>query len=41
MISYVDLQSVFELADDNEDGLITEEAIEAAVPFGYLFTALK
>jgi hypothetical protein len=29
MISYVDLQSVFELADDNEDGLITEEAIEA------------
>lgn len=30
MISYVDLQSAFELADDNEDGLITfEEATEA------------
>lgn len=30
MISYVDLQSAFELADDNEDGLITfEEAMEA------------
>jgi hypothetical protein len=30
MISYVDLQSAFELADDNEDGLITfDEAIEA------------
>lgn len=31
MISYVDLKSAFELADDNEDGLITfEEAMEAA-----------
>lgn len=30
MISYVDLQSAFELADDNEDGLISfEEAMDA------------
>lgn len=30
MISYVDLQSAFELADDNEDGLITfDEAMQA------------
>jgi hypothetical protein len=30
MISFVDLQSAFELADDNKDGMITfEEAMEA------------